>query len=149
MNHNESENDSKDERAEQDYGTEWGRSSIYCPQCSGDCLTDGPLADGRELDLMVESWCEDCESLAALDATDIAPETGWIKITCDCGRVEVNTRVAPWPRNFEFDHEEECAVDSTERKNTIPSANEVSIPSSVDPDAPANTEGDNSEGFDD
>jgi len=30
--------------------------------------------------------------------------------------------------------------------NEIPSADEVSIPSSVDPDAPANTEGDNTDG---
>ena len=44
--------------------------------------------------------------------------------------------------------------DSTEKSgeknpsdgNDVPSANEVSIPSSVDPDAPANTEGDNSDG---
>ena len=43
--------------------------------------------------------------------------------------------------------------DSTEKSggknpsdaNEVPSADEVSIPSSVDPDAPANTEGDNSD----
>lgn len=24
-----------------DFGTEWNKSAIYCPDCSGDCLTDG------------------------------------------------------------------------------------------------------------
>ena len=24
-----------------DYSTKWNKSSIYCPECSGDCLTDG------------------------------------------------------------------------------------------------------------
>ena len=25
------------------YRSRWGRSSIYCPDCNGDCLTDGDV----------------------------------------------------------------------------------------------------------
>lgn len=57
------------------------------------------LEDGRAIDVMATSWCEECETFANLDETDIPRDTDWMQESCECGEVEMGVRVAPWPRD--------------------------------------------------
>ena len=57
------------------------------------------LDDGKHLDVMAMSWCEDCETFANLDEIDIPRDTQWLEESCECGEVEFQLRVAPWPRD--------------------------------------------------
>lgn len=58
------------------------------------------IRDGRNLDLMAESFCVLCETTAFIDETAIDHDTMWITEECECGETKVNARVAPWPRDY-------------------------------------------------
>lgn len=55
--------------------------------------------DGREIDLLAYSYCEECGTNASVDETDVGEESGWKTGVCDCGDMIVKARVAPWPRD--------------------------------------------------
>lgn len=53
----------------------------------------------RDTDLYAETFCEACETSAAIEECGIDDDTEWLKATCDCGETTVHARVCPWPRD--------------------------------------------------
>jgi hypothetical protein len=53
---------------------------------------------GYGLDLFVDTWRESCSAYVSIEEFGVQDELGWNREVCDCGDIDLNYRLTPWPR---------------------------------------------------
>jgi hypothetical protein len=62
-----------------------------------------PEDDGNDqrnygFDLFIDTWCDSCSTYVSIEEFGVQDEIGWNREVCDCGDIDLNYRLAPWPR---------------------------------------------------